>query len=69
MLHGWGYTAAGKLGQKPAPELPAERSIMSRIAVLILFILLVVGILVFLSTRARELPITTIETDVSANAQ
>jgi hypothetical protein len=69
MLHAWGYTAAGKLGQKPAPELPAERSIMSRIAVLILFILLVVGVLVFLSTRAREVPVTTIETDVIANAQ
>jgi hypothetical protein len=69
MLHAWGYTAAGKLGQKPAPEWPAERSTMSRIAVLILFVLLVVGLLVFLSTRAREVPVTTIETDVIANAQ
>ena len=42
---------------------------MSRIAVLILIILLVVGGLVFLSTQAREVPVTTIETDVSANAQ
>ena len=42
---------------------------MSRIAVLVLFILLVVGVLVFLSTRVREVPLTTIETDVSTNAQ
>lgn len=69
MFHAWGYTAEGKLGQKPAPESPAERSTMSRIAVLILIILLVVGGLVFLSTQAREVPVTTIETDVSANAQ
>lgn len=68
MLHRWGYTAAGKLGQKPAPELLAERNIMSRIAVLVLFIVLVIGGLVLLSTRAREVPVTTIETDVSANA-
>ena len=42
---------------------------MSRFAALILFILLVIGVLVFLSTRAREVPVTTIETDVIANAQ
>ena len=42
---------------------------MSRIAVLVLFIVLVMGGLVFLSTRAREVPVTTIETDVAANAQ
>jgi hypothetical protein len=69
MLHAWGYTAAGKLGQKPAPESPAERSIMSRIAVFILVILLVIGGLIFLSTQAHEVPVTTIETDVIANAQ
>lgn len=69
MLHAWGYTAAGKLGQKPAPESPAERSTMSRIAVLILIVLLVIGGLLFLSTPAREVPMTTIETDVRANAQ
>ena len=69
MLHAWGYTAAGKLGQKPAPESAAERNIMSRIAVLILIVLLLVGGLIFLSTQAREVPVTTIETDVSANAQ
>ena len=69
MLHGWGYTATGKLGQKPPPDLPAERNIMSRILVLVLFIVLVIGGLIFLSTRAREVPVTTIETDVSPNAQ
>jgi hypothetical protein len=69
MLHGWGYTATGKLGQKPPPDLPAKRSIILRIAVLILFIVLVIGGLIFLSTRAREVPLTTIETDVSPNAQ
>ncbi len=69
MLHGWGYTAAGKLGQKPAPELPAKQSIMSRIAVLLIVIVLVIGGLILLSSRAREVPVTTIETDVTANAK
>jgi len=42
---------------------------MSRIVALILIVLLLVGSLVFLSTQAREVPVTTIETDVIANAQ
>jgi hypothetical protein len=42
---------------------------MSRISVLILIVVLLVGGLVFLSTQAREVPVTTIETDVSPNAQ
>ena len=42
---------------------------MSRIVVLILIILLVIGGLVLLSNQAREVPVTTIETDVIANAQ
>ena len=42
---------------------------MSRIVVLILIVVLVIGGLIFLSTRAREVPVTTIETDVIANAQ
>lgn len=42
---------------------------MSRIVFLALVALLVVGALVFLSSQAREVPVTTIETDVSANAQ
>ena len=44
---------------------------MPRIAILIIVLVLVIGGLVFLSTQAREVPTTTIETDVSpaANAQ
>ena len=42
---------------------------MSRIVFLALVALLAVGALVFLSSQAREVPVTTIETDVSANAQ
>ena len=42
---------------------------MSRIIVLVLIILLVIGGLIFLSTQARDVPVTTIETDVIANAQ
>ena len=42
---------------------------MSRIAVLILIVVLLIGGLVFLSTQAKEVPVRTIETDVSANAQ
>ncbi|HEU4705262.1 MAG TPA: hypothetical protein VFS45_06115 [Sphingomicrobium sp.] len=42
---------------------------MSRIAVLVLVAVLLVGALVLLSTRAREVPLTTIETDVTANAR
>ena len=44
---------------------------MSRIMVLVLVLVLLAGGLVFLSTQAREVPTTTIETDVrpSGNAQ
>jgi hypothetical protein len=44
---------------------------MSRIFVLILIVALIIGALVFLSMQAREVPVTTIETDViqGANAQ
>ena len=42
---------------------------MSRIAILIIVAVLLVGALALLSTRAREVPLTTIETEVSANAQ
>ena len=38
---------------------------MSRLIVLIVVLLLVVGALVFLSSQAREVPTRTIETDVS----
>jgi len=39
---------------------------MPRIMVLIIVVVLVVGGLVLLSTQAREVPVRTIETDVSA---
>ncbi len=42
---------------------------MSRIAFLVIVAVLIVGGLVLLSTQAREVPLTTIETDVSANAR
>ncbi len=44
---------------------------MPRRTVLILVVLLVVGLLIFLSTQAREVPVQTIEVDVAqgANAQ
>jgi hypothetical protein len=38
---------------------------MSRLIVLVLVAVLVVGLLVFLSMQAREVPTSTIETDVS----
>jgi hypothetical protein len=44
---------------------------MPRLPLLIFFVLLLVGLVVFLSMQAREVPTRTIETDVSqgANAQ
>jgi hypothetical protein len=41
---------------------------MSRLIVLILVLLLVIGGLFFLSTNAKEVPTRTIETDVSQGA-
>ena len=43
---------------------------MPRLIVFIIVIVLLIGALIFLSTQAREVPTTTIETDVSpvANA-
>lgn len=41
---------------------------MSRLIVLIVVVLLIIGALVFLSTQAREVPTSTIETDVSQGA-
>jgi hypothetical protein len=41
---------------------------MPRLIVLILVVVLLAGILLFLSTQAREVPTRTIETDVSAGA-
>ena len=45
-----------------------EASAMPRLIVLIIVVLLVVGGLILLSTQAREVPVTTIETDVSPGA-
>jgi hypothetical protein len=42
---------------------------MSRLIVLIIFALLVIGALIFLSTQAREVPTRTIETDVNQGAR
>ncbi len=38
---------------------------MPRIIILIIAVVLIVGGLILLSTQAREVPVTTIETDVS----
>lgn len=58
------YTAAPKVGQKRQPN-PIERNIMSRLTVLIVIVLIVLGALYFLSTRAREVPTSTIEVEVN----
>jgi hypothetical protein len=42
---------------------------MSRLIVLIIITVLVIGALIFLSTQAREVPTRTIETDVSQGAR
>lgn len=42
---------------------------MSRLIVLILALVLVIGGLILLSTQAKEVPTRTIETDVSQGAQ
>ena len=38
---------------------------MPRLPILLIILVLITGALVFLSTRVREVPTTTIETDVS----
>ncbi len=70
ILHGRGYTAAPKLGQKP-PSRSSKQDVMRRFPLLIILVLLLVGLVVFLSMQAREVPTRTIETDVSqgTNAQ
>lgn len=42
---------------------------MSRLIVLIIIAVLVIGALIFLSTQAREVPTRSIETDVSQGAR
>jgi hypothetical protein len=64
-MHGWGYTALGKVGKSPRLPEPRSGNSMSRLIVLVLVAVLVVGLLVFLSMQAREVPTSTIETDVS----
>ena len=54
-----------KLGQKPRFIEPAKRNRMPRPALLILLLVIIIGALIFFSTQAREVPTTTIETDVS----
>lgn len=58
-----GYTAAFALG-KSAPERPFKRKLMSRLVVLILVLVLIVGGLYYLSTVPEEVPTRTIEVDV-----
>jgi hypothetical protein len=53
-----------KLGQKPCFIEPAKRNGMRPPVILILLVVIVIGALIFFSTRAREVPTTTIETDV-----
>src|SRR6185503_8126139 len=60
-----GYTAVGKDGKSPRLRHPRSGRSMSRLIVLILVLLLVIGGLFFLSTNAKEVPTRTIETDVS----
>ena len=58
-----GYTAALPLGKSRSFD-PFKRNIMSRLVVLIVVVLLIVGALVFLSTVPKESPTRTIEVDV-----
>ena len=63
---GWGYTVAAKVGQKPASTIfRSVRIKMSRPIVLLLVIVLILaGLLYFLSSRAQEVPTRTIEVEV-----
>ena len=65
-VHGRGYTAAPKLGQKPLTS-KSKRNIMRPLPFLIIVVLLVAGLLYFLSTRPQEVPTRTIEAEVSQN--
>jgi len=62
-----GYTAAVPLG-KSRSSGPFKRNVMSRLVVLIIVVLLIVGALVFLSTVPKESPTRTIEVDVPQGA-
>jgi hypothetical protein len=63
-----GYTAVGKDGKSPRQHSHQSGKSMSRLIVLIIALVLVVGGLIFLSTSARQVPTHTIETDVSQGA-
>ena len=65
-----GYTDSLKVGQKPfAYPFLLKRSAMPRgLIFLILIILIIVGGIFFLSNSAEEVPVQTIESDVTANA-
>jgi hypothetical protein len=67
-MHRWGYTAVIKVGKSPATECCQHGFSMPRILILIVAQVLIVGGLILLSTQAREVPTTTIETDVSQGA-
>jgi len=73
MMHGGGYTALPKVGQKPArpTHLTCGISMRRMPIVLIAIILVLIGAIVLLSSLAREVPTRTIETEVPAggNAQ
>ena len=60
-----GYTVAAKVGQKPPATARSVRIKMSRPIVLLLVIVLILaGLLYFLSSRAQEVPTRTIEVEV-----
>jgi hypothetical protein len=58
-----GYTAAIPLG-KSRSSSPFKRNVMSRLIVLIVVVLIIVGALAFLSTVPKESPTRTVEVDV-----
>ena len=67
-MHSVGYTAVGNLGKSPRLNGHQSGKTMSRLIVLIIAVALIVGGLILLSTQAREVPTSTIETDVSPRA-
>jgi uncharacterized membrane protein YcaP (DUF421 family) len=64
-VHRLGYTALVKLGKSPGEPTFEKRTTMPRFAVPIIILLILIGALAFLSTRAREVPTHSIEVDVS----
>ena len=67
-----GYTAGGKVGQKPRrPISKMDFSMPRGLLFLILLLIVVVGAMFFLSGRVGEVPTKTVEVEVSGsgNAQ